>query len=123
MANRLKRLLTLLAQCAATIGVSHFLPSLAYRNGKISEVSDVSSKLLFGASKCMVWGGVPTDIIPIVEKILAISTRQHAVAPPQEVTQRFLYTSPCTILQRMMMAVVLKTSFTFLMLFKWIFLV
>ena len=70
----------------------------------------------------MVWGGVPTDI-PIVEKILAISTRQHAVAPPQKVTERFLYTSPCTILQRMMMAVVLKTSFTFLMLFKWIFLV
>ena len=90
MANRLKRWLTLLAQCAATIGVSHFLPSLAYRNGKISEVSDVSSILLFGASKCMVWGGVPTDIIPIVEKILAISTRQHAVAPPQKVTQRFL---------------------------------
>ena len=89
MANRLKRWLTLLAQCAATIGVSHFLPSLAYRNGKISEVSDVSSILLFGASKCMVWGGVPTDI-PIVEKILAISTRQHAVAPPQKVTQRFL---------------------------------
>ena len=105
----------MLALCAATIGVSHFLHS--YRYGKISEVSDVSSILLLGASK--MWGGVPTDI-PIVEKILAIS-RQHAVAPPQKVTERFLYTSPCTILQRMMMAVVLKTSFTFSMLFKRIY--